>query len=214
MKIELKIDDKNIEIQENLDNSKSKPVSMPLYDTETLHREDLMPEKYDIIPHIFYYTNNLDFGSNGYQEIEFFHNARGYYIIFMNKNVTICEEITNMDSVKTFYNRFDIYNITWEILKCDNSKKQEIIEYLTQNCYFEILPYGKSFKYPFTALNSDLFVNTKSFIRLENNETFYIKLKRTYSGSDVSSFEKLKKSLYNTILRIYLCGSWWLEKRE
>lgn len=210
MKIELKINDKDIKLQQE---SLNIPMAVPLHDTETLRTEDLTLGKHDIVPCIFYYTNNLDFGDN-WSSVEFFHRARGHNAIFLNKDITICEDITNNDIVKGFHNRFDVYHITWEILSCDNLKKEEIVKYLTQYCYLEILTIGRLFKYPFTVLSNNLFINMGSFTRIEKNETFDIKLKRSYSGTDSISFKKLNSFLFNTILRIYLHGNYWLEKRN
>ena len=131
MKIELRIDNEKAELQQKESNN-PKTVSQPLYDTETLYQEDFIPEKYYTIPHIFYYTNNLDF--KDYNEgVEFFHYARGHNTKFLNKDITVCEDITNIDVVKGFYNRFDLYHIAWEVLDCDSSKREEIIKRLSES---------------------------------------------------------------------------------
>lgn len=211
MKIKLEIDGNEIGLQ------KEKTNDIRLIDgfvPVPLCHEDLSLKKYDTMPNVFYYTNNLDFlHIDDCKGIEFFHNARGQNTMFMNKHITVYEDITNIDIVKSFYNRFDIYNIAWEILDCDSSKKDEIVKYLTQYCYLEILPSGKLFKYPFTVLSNSLFASTGLFTRIEARETFYIKLKRTYSSLDSLSFKKLSNFLSNTVLRIYLYGNYWLEKR-
>lgn len=219
MKIEIKIDGKSIELQqENLDNSKS----VSLYDTKIPQGEDLISEKYNIVPCIFYYTNYLsfkaDYKEGGFDCVSFFDHVFGQNIKFGNGEVCLSENLTNMYEVQSFYNRFDLYHITWEIIEqnkkplplCDLTQKQRIIEYLTYNCFFKIYVGVRVNVYPFTDLSNKLSINTGSFTRIERKENFIIKLKKTGNQPSLD----LLKLLPDTILKIYLHGNYWLEKRN
>ena len=198
MKIELKIDNERTELSQ-------KEAVGSVSDVE------IYP-----VPYVFYYTNYLNFKPDdregGFDCVKFFDNRLGSNIEFGGGGICLSEHLTNMYEAQSFYNRFDLYHITWEIVRpglLDSIHKQKIIEYLMQNCCLMIYVGGIRIPRPFTDLNNRLYVNIESFVRMEKRETFIIKLKKT--GQQPSS-DNLK--LAETMLKIYLHGNYWLEKRN
>lgn len=203
MKIELKIDDKNIELQQK--------------NTEIIQNEDQTATKYNVVPYVFYYTNCLNFevddDEGDFYCVKFFNKAVGCSIKFQNKIICLYESLTNMHEAQSFCNRYDVYHVAWEIVgqkSYDLTQKQKIIEYLMCNCCFKIYTNNRVTIYPFTDLSNKLYINTGSFNRIEAREEFIIKLKMTGDKPP----QDLLKLLPDTILKIYLHGNYWLEKRE